>query len=138
MDYFLFHIFQNIEFVSYYLHRYSRIFFFKLLGGSERINRFNILDVFQSKADIFFFPRYSLCPMEIFSCLFWSHFDMNSVYHENFISVMKNTLDSSCTFVHFLTQKWKQLFSMSSGSFWQKTTSRDHSHSAEVTSHKLQ
>lgn len=55
MDYFLFHIFQNIEFVSYYLYRYPRIFFFKFLGGSERINRFNILDVFQSKADIFFF-----------------------------------------------------------------------------------
>lgn len=136
MDYFLFHIFQNIEFVSYYLYRYPRIFKKNFLGEVKGSTDLTYLMCFNPR-EIFFFSRYSLCPMEIFSCLFWSHFDMNSVYCENFISVMKNTLDSSCTFVHFLTQKWKQLFSMSSGSLWQKTTSRDHSHSTEVTSHKL-
>lgn len=76
MDYFLFHIFQNIEFVSYYLYRYPRIFFFKFLGGSERINRFNILDVFQSKADIFFFKIFTLSNGNLFM------FVLESFWHE--------------------------------------------------------
>lgn len=62
------------------------------LGEVKGSTDLNILDMFQSKED-FFFPRYSLSPVEIFPCLFWSHFDMNSVYRENFVSVMKNTLD---------------------------------------------
>lgn len=46
----------------------------------------NMLDVFQSKVDIIVFEEIHLCPVEIFSYLFWSHSDMNPVYCENFLT----------------------------------------------------
>ena len=75
MDSFLFHIFQNIELISYHLHRYQRIKK-NCLGEVKGSTDLNILDVFQSKED-FFFPK-----IFTFSSGNLSMFILESFWHE--------------------------------------------------------
>lgn len=90
---FFFTFFKTVSlFPSTFIVIQGFFFFFNLLGWSGEstypygLVDLNIFDVFQPRAHIIVFQDAHLCPVEIFSCLFCSHFDMNPEHHENFLT----------------------------------------------------